>query len=117
QFGGALGGPIKKNKEFFFGTYEGFRQSLATSAVAVVPDAQARQGMLPCYIVKPAAGCANPSTYVPVTNLKAGMLPYVSDLFWSPPTGSEILSSGLPTGTAYFVGNPGSVIQEDYGLG
>jgi hypothetical protein len=26
QFGGTLGGPIKKNKTFFFGTYEGFRE-------------------------------------------------------------------------------------------
>jgi hypothetical protein len=26
QFGGAIGGPIRKNKTFFFGTYEGFRE-------------------------------------------------------------------------------------------
>ena len=29
QFGGALGGPLKKNRLFLFGNYEGFRQSLA----------------------------------------------------------------------------------------
>jgi len=26
QFGGSIGGPIRKNKTFFFGTYEGFRE-------------------------------------------------------------------------------------------
>ena len=39
QFGGALGGPLKKNRLFLFGNYEGFRQSLALSNVSVVPDA------------------------------------------------------------------------------
>ena len=47
QFGGALGGPIKKDKWFLFGNYEGFRQVLAESNVSVVPDADARLGMLP----------------------------------------------------------------------
>ena len=47
QFGGALGGPLKKNRAFLFGNYEGFRQALAVSNVSVVPDAQARQGLLP----------------------------------------------------------------------
>ena len=39
QFGGALGGPIKKDKWFLFGNYEGFRQALAETSVSVVPDA------------------------------------------------------------------------------
>ena len=47
QFGGALGGPIKKDKLFLFGNYEGFRQALALSSVSIVPDALARQGLLP----------------------------------------------------------------------
>src|SRR5215471_13229114 len=32
QFGGALGGPLKKDKLFLFGNYEGFRQRLAASS-------------------------------------------------------------------------------------
>ena len=47
QFGGALGGPLKKDRLFLFGNYEGFRQSLAVSNVSVVPDEQARLGLLP----------------------------------------------------------------------
>ncbi len=38
EFGGSLGGPIKKDKSFFFLNYEGFRQNLGLSDVTLVPD-------------------------------------------------------------------------------
>jgi hypothetical protein len=38
-FGGTIGGPIAKNKHFFFGSYEGFRQKLEQTAAATVPNA------------------------------------------------------------------------------
>src|SRR6267143_151908 len=47
QFGGALGGPIKKDKTFFFGTYEGLRQGNGTNWGPQVPTDTARQGILP----------------------------------------------------------------------
>ncbi len=47
QFGGSLGGAVKPNKSFLFGDYEGFRQNLRLSAVTLVPDNQARAGILP----------------------------------------------------------------------
>jgi hypothetical protein len=37
QFGGVIGGPVKKDKNFFFGSYEGYRQTLETTFVPVVP--------------------------------------------------------------------------------
>jgi hypothetical protein len=43
QFGGSMGGPLKKNKWFLFGNYEGFRQVLAESSVSVVPTVKERQ--------------------------------------------------------------------------
>ncbi len=42
QFGAALGGPIRNNKTFLFGNYEGLRQHLHQTSVAFVPDDASR---------------------------------------------------------------------------
>jgi hypothetical protein len=42
DFGAALGGPIRHDKVFLFGNYEGYRQHLGLSDVTFVPDAAAR---------------------------------------------------------------------------
>jgi hypothetical protein len=57
QFGAALGGPIQKNKTFAFGNFEGFFQHLHQTGVDLVPDANARNGFLPCKLVSPAPVC------------------------------------------------------------
>jgi hypothetical protein len=44
QFGGTLGGPIRKNKTFFFGAYEGVREVQGVTFVDTVPTAAQRQG-------------------------------------------------------------------------
>src|SRR5213594_1357524 len=53
QYGGTIGGPLKKDKMFVFGNYEGFQQRLGQSNRSVYPDVQSRQGLLPCYLAIP----------------------------------------------------------------
>jgi hypothetical protein len=46
QFGATAGGPIWKDHTFIFGNYEGLRQSLGQTQLAIVPTANARTGQL-----------------------------------------------------------------------
>ena len=47
QFGGSLGGPLRADKTFLFGNYEGFRQNLHQTSVAFVPSAASRAAAVP----------------------------------------------------------------------
>ena len=47
QFGATLGGPIRRNQTFFFGTFESLVERLGITGVTAVPDADARRGVLP----------------------------------------------------------------------
>jgi hypothetical protein len=51
QFGGAIGGPIVKNRTFFFADFEAIRQSKGIANVDFVPSPAARNGLL----------CSNPA--------------------------------------------------------
>jgi hypothetical protein len=44
QFGGTFGGPIRKDKTFFFGSFEGTRTRLGRSFVSTVPVDELRRG-------------------------------------------------------------------------
>ncbi|MFB3778932.1 MAG: carboxypeptidase regulatory-like domain-containing protein [Bryobacteraceae bacterium] len=47
QFGGSLGGPIVKNKFFFFGSYEALRQRAGVNILEAVPSTAARARAVP----------------------------------------------------------------------
>jgi hypothetical protein len=45
-FGASVGGPIWKNRLFFFANYEGYRQAEQNSVVRIVPSAAMRDGIM-----------------------------------------------------------------------
>jgi hypothetical protein len=113
QFGGALGGPVGIKRTFLFGNYEGFRHRLGVSSVSIVPDANARVGLLPCGIISPLpSGCQGTSDITPakVPKLSAGMLPY-ANLWWPVANGPN-----LGGGAAEAFYNPPQRINEDFGV-
>ena len=69
QFGGNIGGPILRNRAFFFGSYQGFRQHVGSTALYRVPTpaniAGDFTGELPIYnIYSTRADPSNPGTYL-----------------------------------------------------
>lgn len=77
QFGGSIGGPIKKDKLFFFGTYEGLRRYQAFTNVVFVPDTCVHNAVMSgaptaagCHITGPPAS-SNPAVRQAVQNVMA----------------------------------------------
>ncbi len=90
DFGAALGGPIRHDKLFGFGNYEGYRQHLGLSAVSFVPDNASR--------------AAASSVVRPLLAL------------WPVANGPELLNpNGTPSGIAEAFSNPPQHVREDFG--
>jgi hypothetical protein len=66
QFGGAVGGPIRKNKTFFFGSYEGLRLTQGQTGTSVVPTADQRAGNFSSFLTGQTANlCASSGSAAP----------------------------------------------------
>jgi len=79
QFGGAIGGPIKKDKAFFFFNYEGLKKTQVISNVVTVPDACVHNAVVNSIPGQAITGCAltgattstNPAAAAAVQNIMA----------------------------------------------
>src|SRR5215831_16754516 len=75
QYGFTIGGPIVRNKAFFFGDFEGFRQDKKSTAFSTLPTAQQDAGILSVDIRDPRNGVTYPAgTPIPMTSFARKVL-------------------------------------------
>src|SRR5262249_46345182 len=61
QFGATVGGAFVKNRVFFFGDYEGFRELAKTLQFASIPSLSDRAAILPVPVWNPLTGTVYPA--------------------------------------------------------
>jgi hypothetical protein len=106
QFGGSVGGPIRRNKLFWFGGYEGTRQNSGNDYSITVPSAAQRQGDfsgLPT-ITDPLTGQPFPGNKIP-----QGRIDQVANFF------TPFLP--LPNSGTQYIFSPPSTVQADQSSG
>jgi hypothetical protein len=80
QFGGVFGGPIVRNKAFFFGDYEGLRQTRRATGFASIATPAQRQGILSVDVRDPRTGVTYPAgTTIPLTDFARKVLSGLPD--------------------------------------
>lgn len=102
NFGISIGGPIRKDKTFFFANFEGIRQNQGLSFHDTVPTPAARAGNL-CSV--PTTGCK--STHITVDSKVAPYLP-----LWPQPNGA--LVSGGNGDVGFFNASGQAIGSENY---
>src|SRR5256712_6781679 len=109
QFGGSLGGPIKKDKMFAFGTYEAYQERVSRSSASVVGCAFAPEGLAwPGNSLGPNGSAVPVGS--PVPGLQPAMLKY-ANAFWPVPS-----TPHRPDGSAIAYSNPPEKIGESLGI-
>ena len=109
QFGAEAGGPIRKDKVFVFGDYEGIRQSKGVTAVDTVPSAAARNGTLCSTPDSPPPPDPNACSPTPIS-VDASAQKYLP--FWSLPNGGIQPGTNGDIGIFTFPGQ--QVISENF---
>jgi hypothetical protein len=91
QFGATIGGPLQRDRLFLFAGYEALRERLGRTISTVVPDTNARQGLLP----NPSGSIGD----VRIIGVDPAVRPYLEAY---PTPNGRILGSGLAVHTFPF---------------
>jgi hypothetical protein len=105
QFGGTIGGPIIKNKLFFFGDFQGTRQSSGITNQLTIPTAQV---LNTCIGPGDGSGFCKLDQYVPYFG--NGVAGNATTLLYDPTTGDQIAG----TGRTAFCGPAGCATQPNW---
>ena len=90
QFGATLGGPIKKDKLFAFGYYEGYRNTKGTTQNLLVPTAAQRSGNFAgSVILDPTTGLPFPGGIIPSSRISPISTKMLNDFMPLPNSGAN----------------------------
>jgi outer membrane receptor protein involved in Fe transport len=107
QFGGALGGPLVRNRLFGFGYYEGYRNQAGTTTNIVVPSPEQRAGNFGATTIRdPQTGLPFPNNTIPAGRIS--------------PAAARLLSEFVPlpnsAGNRYIVSPTVEDVRDQFGL-
>jgi len=139
QFGGTIGGPIRKNKTFFFGYYEGLRSATPATYVGTMPTTAERTGDFSALLGAPTGqndalgrpilsgaiynpfstrqiigGQVDPITGLLVSGLQPGVAGYIRDPIPGniiPPNLLDTISQSVATGSYWPAPTNGNLVN------
>ncbi len=91
QYGASLGGPIKKNRLFFFYNWEGRKDRSQSAAKATVPSDSLRQGFVKVLLKSGETVSLSPADVKALDPLGIGENPFIADLMQKYPSGNNPL--------------------------
>jgi hypothetical protein len=93
QFGVTTGGPILKDRAFFFGHYEGFRSNRSNFFLTQVPTMAQRTGVFPFSVRDPMTGQPFPGNVIPQSRMDALGIDLVN-LYPEPNLAGRVVAGG-----------------------